>query len=314
MRKTMTVLCVLCVAALAAPAWGATINWEGDESKNWFTGGNWTGGSYPTSANNDYADIKNATGNYCEIANGNADARSIWVGVAGGNDGRLDILSTGTLTTQAWYPVALNNGEMNLYGNFAAGGTLNIGASGGTFTLAHYGGAFTAIQAYPTTLAAGSTLKVVGSAGSVRFYDNWGNVTYTQKTGGILEPLVGAKVGGVSGTGLKTIDVDGSTANYKAVFEEDSLLKPGFADGVTPYEDTWTVLIGKDSHANANDINDLGLKFAAGVDTSKWSFWFEDTDSDGSDDTLKVQYVPEPLTLTLLGLGGIGVLIRRRRA
>ncbi len=301
MKKTMTVLCVLCIAALAAPAWGAIIQWEGDVSKDWFTGGNWAGGSYPTSANDDYGEFKNATGDYCEIANGNADARSIWVGVAGGASGRLDILSTGTLTTQSWFPVNLNEGELNLYGNFAVGGTLNMGAAGGAFTVTHHGGALTT-AGYDAYLKAGGTLKVVGDAGSVAFA-KWGT-TYTQKTGGILEPLVGS-------AGLKTITSLGNNSGVVAtVFESDSLLKPGFADGVTPYEDTWTVMNCKNHYTPSLSVDDQGLVFAPGVD-SNWSFEWVDASNGGKD--LEITYVPEPATMALLGIGGIGVLIRRRR-
>lgn len=85
-----------------------------------------------------------------------------------------------------------------------------------------------------------------------------------------------------------------------AIFDDGSILDPGFASSVTPAPGTWTLMTWGGS------LTDNGLELAAGVDPN-WSFNFDTLNK-----ALTVTYIPEPATLALMSLGAT-VIVRRRR-
>jgi hypothetical protein len=144
------------------------------------------------------------------------------------------------------------------------------------------------------------TFSVLGSAAtSIGIGSNQsGDGVWLQQSNGVLR--AGIDAGGL--TEIFIDEVDGTAQTV--VFDEGALLDVDYFDDGSGVG-TWTVM----ELENA-DIVDNGLAFAAGVDTSIWSF---DIDNSGANGTLTVTAIPEPATLGLFGLVGGGMLVIRRR-
>jgi hypothetical protein len=114
---------------------------------------------------------------------------------------------------------------------------------------------------------------------------------YNQTAAGVLEIEVG---GDTKGTEYDCLAITGAAA---LAGEVDAILLPGFhpAPG-----DTFEVLTA------TGGITNNGLALAPG-DTGTWLLHV-------GQDSLKLEYVPEPATLCLVALGGLAAFFRRRRA
>jgi|GEM_PF-1277123 len=122
------------------------------------------------------------------------------------------------------------------------------------------------------------------------------NGSWTQNAGGILE--FGIDEVGV--TPIVIADKDGS--GTFAIFDEGALLVLDFLN--SPQAGTWTLMI-----AENGEITDNGLMLADGVDL-RWSFHI---DNSGVNGLLTATYVPEPTSMTLLGLGSMALLRKKER-
>jgi hypothetical protein len=121
------------------------------------------------------------------------------------------------------------------------------------------------------------------------------NGNWTQNTGGRLEF-------GIDGEGVTPIviaDKDGSGAF--AVFDEGAQLVLDFLD--SPQAGTWTLMVVENGV-----ITDNGLVLADGVSPG-WSFQIDNTGVNG---LLLATYVPEPTSITILGIGAL-VFLRRKK-
>jgi hypothetical protein len=119
---------------------------------------------------------------------------------------------------------------------------------------------------------------------------------WIHNAGGLLD--IGIDSGGL--TPIVVADKGGS-GTY-ATLDSGALLDVGFL-GASQLG-TWTVL-----EVENGSITDNGLAFAAGVDTGIWSY---NVDNSGANGILTVTAIPEPATIGLLGMVGVGLFAARR--
>ncbi len=336
MRNTAIVLAVVAVVALAVPAFGATYittNWSNAGTDSWHVDGNW---------DNNAPDSPPATGEYWHvyISNGgtaqisaNADANKLYFGKY--NVGHLEMLA-GTYTLGATGGV----GELRVGFN----GLASLGVS--TFT--QYGGDF--YSGSSMQVATGGWDSRARPCGSGQWTIEGGSVG--QRNAQYRYMTVGANGGGnytgygfdygigrlkVVGTGPTSIQFNCYTQNpgstLEAVLDADGNITPIQVTGTAhvDYDDatlagTLELVVDYTSFtpvANVTTIPILTVDGTGALTTTGLTLVETNTDpngghwvmldNDGVGGDLEVQYVPEPATMVLLGLGGIGVLIRRRR-
>ena len=141
---------------------------------------------------------------------------------------------------------------------------------------------------YGFEAAGGWELNVVGSKCTVDVAANW-----------IIK---------WSGTGKLTMtpDADGVTTIYvagNATLQGELVLD---VTGYTPAVGDELLVMSVTGTLTTTTFTDFTV---VGGNASDWKM----VNTDGVGGTVVAQYVPEPATMTLLGLGGLGVLIRRRR-
>ncbi|MBK1829986.1 PEP-CTERM sorting domain-containing protein [Verrucomicrobiaceae bacterium R5-34] len=119
---------------------------------------------------------------------------------------------------------------------------------------------------------------------------------------------LGATIDSSDGFSLSTIEIydHGTPTDGRVSFEAGALLNLGFSGAAQA--GSWTLMSWGEDFL----FEDGGLALDPGVD-SNWSFEFVDTGGTTQADSLVVTYVPEPSSTALLGLGGLALILRRRK-
>ncbi len=329
MRNVTIVLAVAAVLALAGSAWADT-TWDGSEGSDWFTAENWDDG-VPTGASGHSGSIVDGGTAVISSSSVAALAYTLIVGDSAGGTGHLEIydlglsysLQTRNTTVYANSTITHEGGQHYLYRPgftlvsggtyYLKGGELYHSYSGGTGNLSSglveqsggeadlenlninvgatykiYGGEFHQSRA-ANILNVEGTFHVKGAGGTITV-----NGDYTQ-TGTLIAEVVGANISQIN-------------VGDEAAFSSEIDM-----EGTPVLNQEYTLLV-------ADYLNGLPtLKAEDAIGGTQWGadYWTIDTNVGTDDDTIdayvKVTYVPEPATMVLLGLGGIGVLIRRKR-
>ena len=298
MKKATLLLAVL---AMAVPAFGATYVttvWTGTTG-DFHTDSNWDNNApvYPKPADTYYA-VKVTNGGTPQVSSDG----DIW-------QCNVGYWAEGNLEFQAGTYTFLLGGTGIGYNNTLANDTAEVVQTGG-----NVGG-----SAFILTIAGGTA-----SGGSARGNGSWaisgGSLTQAKSTN--RSTTVGNADGGngifkVIGTGPTLIQL----AKYTQ-YAGSTLAIALDASGVTKvnvyYDATLAGTLSLDDSAYTATMGEKidilttsdGVLNYSGltIDNTDWAL------TDDGAGTLQVQYlVPEPATMMLLGLGGLGVLIRRRR-
>ncbi|MDF7807763.1 hypothetical protein P4E94_09965 [Pontiellaceae bacterium B12219] len=218
---------------------------------------------------------------------------SAGVGILNVNGGTPSLYATELGAAGANGIINLTGGELLLPGRIASAGagtdgraSLWVGGAGGTGTVNISGGAMNTLIGVVLGNATGvGTFHVDGSGASVidlgstrSNYDGF----WHQNAGSTLKVTIDE--GGVTPINVREdgSDNDGERVGLAdIVFEAGSILDVSWASGVTKYGYFDVMTFG-------GTVEDKGLALAPGIDTNIWSFNFVDTDSDGTNDTLRV--------------------------
>ena len=283
--------------AMAAPTFGAIV-WTGSASDGlWNTPSNWTGSTGGRDIlNGDTVTLSGAAGISSSLEVKNGSTLNISTDLDSSDD--LEVGSGSTVNMNAGF---YEQGEkLKLSGAFFMnGGTATVDnkleiANGGILALS--GGRLEANDGDGIEFDGdGGTVRVDGvwtGAGTGIFVDaitgGTGTFEFTPTVGGLITPITNA--GGSSPQHL-VVDLDALAASAAMTLFEASVAQSAFV--------SVTITKDGDSLTEGTGPNQYQLSYTGGS---------------GNDLVLTYNAIPEPSSMGLLALGGLGLLRRRRRA
>lgn len=315
---------LLTVTSTAAAPTVGFINWTGTASSDWNDGSNWDNNAGPVTAG-DHAVINSGTVVYTTASGPNLRALQLLGGTMTISSGLFKSTFGTTSHSLVDSPLYLSGGTVEIneveVGGRSAGNHGSIHVSGGDFIVARGLGGYSlylaadhdnnnggtglfeisggilqtrhGVKLGHATQSGTGTFSVLGADSSeigigARTGDNDGG--WTQNSGSVLKV-------GIDANGLTPIflhDSAGDTTGTSATFESGALLDVSYYNN-GGNAGTWTVM-----EVENGDIIDNGLAFAAGVDTSIWSFSIDNTGANG---TLTVTSTATPANEEVVWVG-----------
>ena len=301
-----TFLAAAFVSVVCSHSYAEDVTWNGILTDDWEVGLNWDTGNTPTS--DDFAYIPSGTVNITDNSGTTPNIKGLrqkggTLNISGGTVeagqvGQLSIFDGSVAQSGGFVSVnvarigvgadssgsyTLTGGEFNVargIGNVS----LNLGGlSSGTGSLTIAGGSFAVRQAVRLggSASTGSgSFTVSGSQSSIAIGGNGVDGVWNQSSGSSLVLKFDA-----SGTTPIFIRDNGGSGT-SATFANGSILDVEHLSAGDDFGGTWTVL-----EVQNGDVDDQGLEFAAGVDTSIWSFT---VDNSGSNGKLIVSAIGDP--------------------
>lgn len=323
-RNALTALSMAVLLPMGAHA--ANILWDdGGTGSDWSTAENWDGDVAPGSS--DFAEIANGNTAYAvgtaSFTGGSSDVAGLGVGINGSANGTLTV-SGGTLNVgSSGFNVGANNsatGVVNVSGgtinlsqtnNFLGDGTSGtINLTSGTFTagtrsnffmangggVANFnisGGTLSNMRLL-SNVGGTANIAISGSGASIGFeniYTGNGTTALSFVTDAAGVSLLGANTLEFDGNGTQSLVIDVSAYDVSNGTTL-SLLNSSWVQFEASDFESMTVIGGTGDF----EINDFNGTFGSSLSLTNISV-----------------AVPEPATAGLLGLGGLALLIRRRK-
>lgn len=291
MKTTHFSICALAVAwCITTPGLqAATISYNGDG--DWSTDANWIGGLQPVAG--DDANIQ--------------DNEDVTVTVAGEVARNVWLYRNASLTVSAGGDLnATGSVRANQNGGVAGTTTSTVNVTGGSLTAgslltATVGGS--AINNYGIFNISGGTVTVNGNISVGTPANNWGEFNIIGDSATIVTTGAGDFIlGGVSSNG-GTVSYTTSTTGVSSI---------GVADNITLDATTSHLVMNLGNYDYSNG-DSFTLATYGGTLTGEFSsinIGYKSIDYSGGAIVLTV---PEPSSTALLGLGGLGLLLRRKR-
>ena len=339
MSKVGVVLCTVCLL-VSAPVWGADVSWSYAGSGNWATGSNWSTGSPPTADQIvDLPDTVGGAGYTVTIDQPGAVCAGIEINLTNSTllltDGG-DFTVNGCMTSYATPNTATGgvfkqtggtshiSGFRNARWGNNGGKPAEIIISGGTMLPAYLtnddGKIIDCGYRSGSSPNRGGILHIIGSEASITMLGGEEASGY-----GAFQLLdYGVVIFELDENGVSPINVDlTKSADLLYPKGDNADLAGGIIDirGVAPPLGTSITLLT----ADVIDSTGVSLDPSDVEGGSEWgdNYWTltiipgsesgAGNPNNGDNGSVIVTYVPEPTTLSLLVISGIGVLLRRRR-
>lgn len=234
------------------------------------------------------------------------------------------------LASQASATIVFQGGSINTAGNWFDtdnGNATGLPGSGDTATIAVDGTIVNTTTNFGTAIVNHTAGTLTSNASAINLNFNGAGGTYNLQGGTLVLRGLQAnnstinlesglvRLGTTTNTGIGFGVNNGGTLNIggSVVIESDRAITSPFDTGTFDFASDWTGSFTVDGFAEAGGFENLLQDFGASVDGVVVNETNFDTFFETSNNGLTLTAVPEPSSAALLGLGGLALIMRRRK-